>query len=174
VEKLHHGTPSGVDNTVIAFEQPVYFVKGEGVKRLSVGAPLNLIIADTGVTSSTREVVGDVRRRWQSQPDTYEGLFDEIGAIARLAKTAIERGDNEAIGRLMDQNHDLLVALGVSSFELNRLVRAARAAGALGAKMSGAGWGGNIVALVQPRDTQAVASALGETGAVSIIMSEVS
>jgi mevalonate kinase len=174
VEKLHHGTPSGVDNTVIAFEQPVYFIKGKDMKRLSVGAPLNLIIADTGVTSSTREVVGDVRRRWQSQPDDYEGLFDEIGAVVRLAKTAIEQGTGKETGRLMDQNHDLLKTLGVSCFDLDRLVREARAAGALGAKMSGAGWGGNMVALIQPEDVQAVASALREAGAVNIITSQIS
>ncbi|UCC89481.1 MAG: mevalonate kinase, partial [Anaerolineales bacterium] len=132
VEKLHHGTPSGIDNTVVAYQQPVYFVRGEGMTRLSVGTPLNLIIADTGVASSTREVVGDVRRHWQAHTEHYEGLFDEIGAIARLAKSAIEGGDPRAVGRLMDENHELLVSLGVSSPELDRLVEAAQAAGALG------------------------------------------
>jgi mevalonate kinase len=111
VEKLHHGTPSGIDNTVIAYEQPVFFVRGEGIVPLSVGAALSLVIADTGVASSTREVVGDLRHRWQAQPERYEGLFDEIGAIARLAKSAIERGDPHAVGRLMNENHELLMTL---------------------------------------------------------------
>jgi len=174
VEKLHHGTPSGIDNTVIAYEQPVYFVRGEGMKRLAVGAAFNLVIADTGVVSSTRAVVGDVRRRWQADPERTEGLFDEIGAIVRLAKAAIERGDRRAVGRLMDENHELLVTLGVSSPELDRLVAAARAAGAWGAKLSGAGWGGNMLALVEPDHALAVANALRQAGATSTILSRVS
>jgi mevalonate kinase len=172
VEKLHHGTPSGIDNTVIAYEQPVYFVRGEGMKRLSVGTMLNLIIADTGVISSTREVVGDVRRRWEAETERYEGLFDEIGDIAHLAKSAIERGDPNSVGRLMDENHEILVTLGVSSSELDTLVKAAQKAGALGAKMSGAGWGGNMLALVEPNRAPIVASVLQEAGAASTIFSQ--
>jgi mevalonate kinase len=173
VEKLHHGTPSGIDNTVIAYERPVYFVKGQAITPLPVGRALRLVIADTGVISSTRQVVGDVRRRWQSQPRPYEELFDEIGALVRLARTAIERGDPDSIGRLMDKNHDLLMALDVSSPELDRLVRAARAAGALGAKMSGAGWGGNMVALVEASLAPTVASALHNASATNIIFSQI-
>ncbi len=173
VEKLHHGTPSGIDNTVIAYEQPVYFVRGEGVKRLAVGASFNLVIADTGVASSTRAVVGDVRRRWEAERERYEGLFDEIGAVARLAKAAIQRGDRRAMGRLMNENHDLLATLGVSSPELDRLVAAARAAGARGAKLSGAGWGGNMLALVEPEQAPAVAAALRAAGATNVVMSRV-
>ena len=173
VEKLHHGTPSGIDNTVIAYEQPVYFVRGEGVKRLAVGANFNLVVADTGVASSTRAVVGDVRRRWEADRERYEGLFDEIGAVARLAKAAIQRGDRHAVGRLMDENHDLLSTLGVSSAELDRLVGAARAAGAWGAKLSGAGWGGNMLALVEPEQAPAVATALRAAGATNAVMSRV-
>jgi mevalonate kinase len=174
VEKLHHGTPSGIDNTVIAYERSVFFVRGEGMTRLSVGAPLNLIIADTGVVSSTREVVGDVRRRWKAETEGYEGLFDEIGDIARLAMSAVERGDPNAIGRLMDKNHELLMTLGVSSPELNTLVQAAKKAGASGAKMSGAGWGGNMLALAEPDRAPAIASALKNAGALSTIFSQVS
>jgi mevalonate kinase len=173
VEKLHHGTPSGIDNTVIAYEQPVYFVRGEGMARLRVGAALSLVIADTGVVSSTRAVVEDVRRRWQAQPDHYEGVFDEIGAIARQARSAIERGDPSAVGRLMNENHELLVGLGVSSPELDALVKAARAAGALGAKLSGAGWGGNALALVEPGRAPAIASAMREAGAIGAIFTQV-
>ena len=174
VEKLHHGTPSGIDNTVVAYEQPVFFVRGTGITRLSVGAPLNLIIADTGVVSSTRRVVSDVRRRWSAEAERYEGLFDEIGGLARLAKSAIERGNPIAVGRLMDENHELLMTLGVSSPELDKLAEAARMSGALGAKMSGAGWGGNMLALVEAGRAPKVASALHAAGAVSTIFSQIS
>lgn len=174
VEKLHHGTPSGIDNSVIAYEQPIYFVRGERIMRLSVGAPLSLVIADTGVVSSTREVVGDVRRRWQANTERYEGLFDEIDAIVRLARSAIERGEPRAVGRLMDDDHELLVTIGVSSPQLNTLVDAARKAGALGAKLSGAGRGGNMLALVEPDRASIVATALQKAGAVSTIFSQIS
>jgi mevalonate kinase len=174
VEKLHHGTPSGIDNTVIAYEQPVFFVRGIGMTRLSVGGPLNLVIADTGVVSSTREVVGDVRRRWEAKTDYYDGLFDEIGAIAQLARSAIERGDPSAVGRLMNENHELLGAIGVSSSELDTLVEAARATGALGAKLSGAGWGGNMLALVEANYAPDVASALRDAGAANTILTHIS
>lgn len=174
VEKLHHGTPSGIDNTVVAYAQPVFFVRGSGLTRLSVGAPLNLVIGDTGVVSSTREVVGEVRRRWSADAERYEGLFDQIGAVARLAKSVIERGDPDAVGRLMDENHELLMTLGVSSPELDKLVEAARKAGALGAKMSGAGWGGNMLALVEAERMPTIAGALQAAGAVGTIFSRIS
>ena len=174
VEKLHHGTPSGIDNTVVAYAQPVFFVRGRGITRLSVGAPLNLVIGDTGVVSSTREVVGDVRRRWSADTEGYEGVFDQIGALARQAKSVIERGYPKDVGRLMDENHELLITLGVSSPELDKLVEAAKTAGALGAKMSGAGWGGNMLALVEAERTPTMAGALQAAGAVSTIFSRIS
>jgi len=174
VEKLHHGTPSGIDNTVIAYEQPVYFVRGQGMTRLSAGTPLHLVIADTGIVSSTRAVVSDVRRRWEAESERYEGLFDEIGAIARLARSAIEGGDSAAIARLMNENHQLLMDLGVSAPELDNLVQVARMAGAMGAKMSGAGWGGNMLALVEPQHAPTVARALEQAGAIRTITSRVS
>ncbi|HID87937.1 MAG TPA: mevalonate kinase [Anaerolineae bacterium] len=172
-EVIHHGTPSGIDNTVVAYEQPVYFVRGQPIERLRVGAPLRLAIADTGIASSTREVVGDVRRAWERDRARYERLFDQIGEIARRARRAIEGGELEVLGRLLDENHGLLQAMGVSSPELDGLAEAARAAGALGAKLSGAGRGGNMIALIQPEMRAKVAEALREAGAASVILTEV-
>ncbi len=175
VEKIYHGTPSGIDNTVIAFEQPVYFIKGRPVQRLAVGHPFTLVIGDTGQVAPTHQVVGDLRQRWQAEPELYEGYFDEIGAIAAQARLAIEQElfPLEAIGKLMDQNQELLERVGVSSPELERLIVAARQAGALGAKLSGAGWGGNMIALVRPENTTVVAQALMQAGATGVIVTEV-
>jgi mevalonate kinase len=174
VEKLYHGTPSGVDNTVIAFGQPVYFIKGSTIQRMPVQQPLTLVVGDTGVVAPTHLVVGEVRRRWQAEPERYEGYFDEIEAIVEQARVAIERGvaGLPAIGRLLDENQALLERLGVSSPKLNRLIQAARQAGALGAKLSGAGWGGNMIALAWPDTAAAVAQALTEAGAVQVITTE--
>jgi mevalonate kinase len=177
VEKLYHGTPSGIDNTVIAFQQPVYFIKGEAIRRMRVGRPFHLVIGDTGLVSPTHKVVGDLRRRWQADPDNYEGYFDEIETVANQARVAIEQGlpGLAALGKLMDENQELLESLGVSSPELDRLIKAARQAGALGAKLSGAGWGGNMIALVPPDQTvrEQVAHALREAGATGVIVTEV-
>ncbi|MGD9144005.1 MAG: mevalonate kinase [Anaerolineae bacterium] len=172
-EILYHGTPSGIDNTVIAFEKPIWFVKDEGWEIFWVGTPLLLAIADTGVESSTRAVVGDLRQRYQSEAQQYEPLFQRIGEIAVTARSAIEQGNSEILGQLMDENHILLQKLGVSCPELDRLVVAARDGGALGAKMSGAGWGGNMIAIVTEETRGRVDLMLRLAGANRVILTEV-
>jgi mevalonate kinase len=171
VEKLYHGTPSGIDNTVIAYQMPVYFLKGSPnrVERLAVGAPFTLLIADTGNPSPTAIAVGEVRRGWQADPERFEALFDQMGEIARQARKAIEEGDLPALGPLMNANHRILSEMGVSSPELDRLVAAARKAGAQGAKLSGGGQGGNMIALVHPQDAGQVFAALQQAGAARVI-----
>jgi mevalonate kinase len=170
VEKLHHGTPSGIDNTVIAYGMPVYFVRGQTIETFDVGGSLHLIIADTGVASPTRVAVSDVRRGWERDPTRFERMFSEIGEVVRQARALIEAGDNAArLGELMDRNHEVLSEMGVSSPDLERLVRAARAEGALGAKLSGAGRGGNMIALVAPESQTRISDALKRAGAVRII-----
>ena len=174
VEKIHHGTPSGIDNTVVAFEQPVYFVRyptGNQIETFSVAKPLRLLIADTGVRSHTRVAVGDVRHHWQKDKDRFEALFEECGRIAQAARAAIEAGDITHIGHLMTENQALLVEMTVSSPELDSLVQAAQAAGALGAKLSGAGRGGNMIALVTADTETAVYQALYAAGAKTVLSS---
>jgi mevalonate kinase len=172
-EVLHHGTPSGIDNSVIAFERPTYFVKDESLETFEVGHPFLLIIADTGVPSATRDVVDFVRRAWQVDRPRFDGLFSQVGLLAVQARNVIARGHPSELGSLMDTNQELLEEIGVSSPEIDRLVAAARGAGALGAKLSGAGWGGNIVALVTPSVQEEVVSALQIAGAVRTITTEV-
>jgi hypothetical protein len=132
VERIYHGTPSGIDNTVIAHEQPVYFIWGQPPEPLPVGGVLHLLVADSGVPSQTREVVGDVRRRWEAEPARYEALFDRVAEEVEAARRAIAQGDVRALGERMDANHELLREMGVSAPVLDRLVEAARRAGALG------------------------------------------
>ncbi len=173
VEKIYHGTPSGIDNTVIAYEQPVYFVRGRSPEPFSPRFPLPLLIADSGVSSPTREVVGDLRRRWETDPTHYAALFDRIAAEVEAARRAIEAGDPPELGMRMNRNHELLREIGVSSPVLDRLVEAARRAGALGAKLSGAGWGGNVIALVDPLAAEEIERALREAGARNVWRTDV-
>jgi len=173
-EKLYHGTPSGIDNTVVAFERPVYFVKDQKMEIFPVKIPFLLAIADTGIASPTKIAVSHVRRAWERKREKYEELFDEIGTIADMARQAIERGEIETVGRLMNENHRLLQLMGVSSPELEGLVEAAREGGALGAKLSGAGRGGNVIALITQETRSRVEMMLRLAGAKGVIVSEVS
>ncbi len=173
VEKLHHGTPSGIDNTVIAFERPVYFVKGQPIEFCRVAQPFALAIADTGIAAPTKSVVGDVRRAWEAAPQKYEELFDRVGMIAQMGRTAIEQGMLGALGTLMKMNQTCLRELQVSSPEIERLVEAATAAGAWGAKVSGAGRGGNVIALVDKVTQDKVSRAMLGAGAQRVIVTEI-
>jgi mevalonate kinase len=173
IEKLHHGTPSGIDNTVVTYARPVYFVKGQPPETFKVGAPFTVVIGDTGVAASTKAAVSDVRSLWQTAPGRWEDVFDQVGEIARQARAAIESGDVSALGPLMDANPVLLQRMTVSSPELERLLSAARAAGAQGAKLSGGGRGGNMIALVAKEKAPAVAEALQSAGAKRTIITRV-
>ncbi|MCA0453008.1 MAG: mevalonate kinase [Chloroflexi bacterium] len=168
IEKLFHGTPSGIDNTVIVYERPVYFVRSQPIEQLVIGKPFRLVIGDTGVSASTKVAVSDVRKLYDSDQTEFSGLFDEIGSLVIAGRGAIEHGDEVRLGSIMDQNHELLQQLTVSSPELDNLVVTARRAGALGAKMSGGGRGGNMIALVAEPLAQSVMNALLESGAVRI------
>jgi len=173
VEKLHHGTPSGIDNTVITYAKPVYFVKGQPIETFRVGKPFTIVIGDTGIPAPTKESVGDVRKLWEVDRPRWEKVFDEIGEIARSAKEKIESGEWRVLAPLMDTNHALLQQLTVSSAELDRLVEAGRRSGALGAKMSGGGRGGNMIALVERKNAPAVAEALKSAGAKRTIITTI-
>jgi mevalonate kinase len=173
IEKLHHGTPSGIDNTVVTYAKPVYFVKSQPLELFKAGKPFTIVIADTGVSAPTKESVGDVRRLWMNDRSRWETVFDKIGEISFTARRAIEAGRPELLGELMDENHVLLQKLTVSSPGLDQLVEAARMTGALGAKLSGGGRGGNMIALVEPETAENISSALKEAGAKNTIVTQV-
>ena len=168
-EIIFHGTPSGIDNTVVAFEKPVYFVKGERMDIFWVGRPFTLIVADTGVPSRTRDTVADVRQHWLVDRPRYEALFDAVGGVVDRARQAIIVGDVEALGLLMDENQALLQEMHVSGPELDRLIQVAREAGAKGAKLSGGGRGGCLIALANGENDSKIATALLLAGAAQVI-----
>lgn len=173
IEKLHHGTPSGIDNTVITYNMPVYYMKGKPIETFKCGKPFTIVIGDTGVAAPTKESVGDVRRLWQRDANRFENIFNEVAQISTMARHFIESGRPELLGELMDHNHEFLQQMTVSSPELDVLVDAARKAGALGAKLSGGGRGGNMIALVNQASAESVAGALISAGAKRTIITEV-
>jgi len=171
-EKIFHGNPSGIDNTVVSYEQPVYFIKGKPITMLKVGKPFTIVIGDTGVPkASTKELVEGVAARMRREPAKYNAMMDEMAGIANKAKRIIESGDPSDLGALMDCNHELLRDIGVSHPMLEKLVKAAKDGGALGAKLVGAGGGGNMIALA--KDAERVKMALLKAGAKQAFITSV-
>ncbi len=165
VEKLHHGAPSGIDNTVVVYERPVYFAQGHPLEFVEIRTSLRLLLADTGIAASTRAAVAHVRDLRQRRPARTNAIFEEIGAIVKEARSCLESGEAARLGPLMRQNHALLRQLEVSSAALDKLVAAALEAGALGAKLSGGGLGGCMIALVDQVSEPLVRQRLLEAGA---------
>jgi len=173
IEIFQHGTPSGIDNTVIAFNKPVFFRKGYPPEFLKIGAPMNLVIADTGVRSMTKETVAQVRKFKESDPSVVDGIIHKIGDIVERAKNEIENGNSNAVGSLMTENHNLLAKLGVSCRELDHLVAVSLKEGALGAKLCGSGRGGNIVALCNEELAGSLRTALLNNGSTNCFISKI-
>ncbi len=148
-EKLAHGTPSGIDNAVATYAKPVLFRNSGslGIETLNLTEAPPLVIACSRHSGLTHEMVRDVRQRRSRQAKRYDALFDEIDAMSRAGATALERRDYAGLGDLMNLCHGLLNAILVSTPELEAMVSIARKNGAVGAKLTGAGGGGSVVAL---------------------------
>lgn len=147
-ERVFHGNPSGIDAAVSARGGCALFRKGEALERVRVRGTLHLCVGSTGIASSTKVMVDGVANMRARKPELVAKTFEGIRALVSNARVAIEHGDRVTLGKLMDLNQMLLSGLFVSSSEIERLCGAAREAGALGAKLTGAGGGGSVVALV--------------------------
>ncbi len=128
-----------------------------------------IVIGDTGIFSSTKELVANVRKLRESYPELIEPLMASIGRISKIGESLVMAGDYPSIGKLMDVNQGLLDALGVNILELSRLIYSARKAGAYGAKITGAGGGGCMVALTATGRCTHVAEAMQKADGKVII-----
>lgn len=146
-EKIFHGNPSGVDNMVSASGGLCVYRKGEPLEPVPIRSPLTLVVGNSGEPSSTKEMVESVARQHEKDPERIEKTFEGIASIVRNGRLACIEGDHKAIGQLMDLNHFLLSSLMLCTTKLDQLCQAARNAGAVGAKLTGAGGGGCMVAL---------------------------
>jgi mevalonate kinase len=157
-DSAYAGTPSGIDNTASTYGGLLWFVKNAGapptMEPLKIREPLRIVMGNTLLTTNTEAAVAGVRRRKAEQPETYERLFARARSLAGEARAALERFDVAEVGRLMDENHALLQAIEVSHPKLDALVKIALDNGAAGAKMTGGGLGGYMVALTPDEGTQ--------------------
>ena len=162
-ERVFHGNPSGIDNTMSAVGGVALFRRGEPLVPLRSNKPLHLVIGYSGESSSTKEMVASVRRQLEEDRARVTQTFDGIETLVRNAKLAIEAGDHVALGQLLDLNHTLLSSMMLCTTKLDAMCQAAREAGALGAKITGAGGGGCMFALAAKREEAArLKDVLGE------------
>lgn len=166
-EKGYHGTPSGIDNTAATYGGLIWFVRGTPnvIERMKLERPIEIVVGNTGLVANTKAAVAGVRERKEKYPEKYGKIFKEADDLAHEARKALESYDLKAVGKLMNENHKLLQEIEVSCKELDFLVDLAREQGALGAKMTGGGLGGNMVALTPGKDLQEkVARAMEKKG----------
>jgi len=169
-EKIVHGTPSGIDNTISTFGGLIYYQKGK-IEQINSTNEFSLVIGNTLISRQTKVLVAKVRALKEILPSVVVKIFSSIGDIVNLAKEELVSGNIEKLGHLININHGLLESIGVSHRKLSELVHAALSAGALGAKLTGAGGGGCMFALVKKENLSTVATAIKQAGGVPIITS---
>lgn len=167
-EKIIHGTPSGVDNTVATFGGCMKFQQGN-IKRVRSSA-IQLIIGNTGISRETKKWVSKVRTRYESYPEVIDPTFEVMGSLTQEAEKFLANGDLEKLGEIFDINQGLLSTIGVSIPKLDHLINIAQTAGAYGAKLTGAGGGGCMFALVDKNNQHPVFRALQKNGIEPIIV----
>lgn len=165
-EQIAHERPSGLDAAATCAPAPIRFQGGQ-MRSLSQRIDRGfLVIADSGVHGSTRQAVGGLRQRYEADPDGIGPLISCLGALTHTAIEALDAGAPRALGAAMDRAHEVLADLGLSLPVLERLTRTARQAGALGAKLTGGGLGGCVIALTDSESAAArVRDALVRAGA---------
>jgi mevalonate kinase len=169
-EKAYAGTPSGIDNTAATFGGLIWFKRNllggpNTIEKLSIREAVEIVIGNTGIVANTKAMVAGVGERKKKYPEKYNTLFKQAEDLAFTARKALEEFDLIKVGRLMNENHRLQQEIEVSCKELDYLVNLAREQGAFGAKLTGGGGGGCMVALTPGKDLQeAVATAMEQEG----------
>ena len=169
-EKAYAGTPSGIDNTAATFGGLLWFKKNmtscaNTVEKLHIREPVEIVIGSTGVVANTKAMVEGVADRKRKNPEEYDAIFEQAEALALIGRKALLAFDLKKVGELMNDNHHLLRQIEVSHEKLDLLVDIARKQGAYGAKLTGGGGGGCMVALTPSLELQGrVAKAIENAG----------
>ena len=165
-EKGYHGSPSGLDNTCATYGMLIKFQRkpeGNLIERLELDKSAEIVMANTGIPANTKALVAGVKERREKGPEKYKRIFEDYMGMFDEGLTALKAGDWQEVGILMDWNQELLREIGVSHPKLEELIKRAKEAGACGAKLTGGGGGGYMVALTPGKELQErVAKALGE------------
>jgi len=163
-ERILHGSPSGIDHATSIYGGAIAYSPPKGFRRLSVAKEISLVVGDTLKRRSTRDQVLKVQSFLKRDGRVAREIFDRIRGISEGAISCLEGGDMEGLGELMNENQALLSEVGASSEELDRLIGASLEAGAFGAKLTGAGGGGCMIALGPPEALDAIANSIKGAG----------
>lgn len=169
-EKAYAGTPSGIDNTAATFGGLIWFKRNlsggpNTINRLNIEEPMEIVIGNTGIVANTKAMVAGVAERKKKYPKKYNALFKQAEKLALTANKTLQRFDLKKIGELMNENHRLLQEIEVSCKELDYLVNLSLEQGAFGAKLTGGGGGGCMLALTPGKELQdVVASTMEQQG----------
>ncbi|MCH4123403.1 MAG: mevalonate kinase [Levilactobacillus sp.] len=146
-EKITHGNPSGIDAATVSSDVPIWFVPHQETLQIPFTLRGYLVIADSGIKGQTGQAVAAVARRKMAFPQVTTQQIQRLGELSHQARTALAAPDLMHLGQIMTDAQDQLRGLGVSSEELDQLTQVARQNGALGAKLTGGGMGGCLIAL---------------------------
>ncbi|MDP4084888.1 MAG: mevalonate kinase [Bacillota bacterium] len=144
-----HGNPSGIDMAAASGETPIWFQKDREIDQIQIGAPIHLVVADSGRVGDTLSAVSGVKEKYKTDQHKTNASMEHLEEITYTARTALSGGHLKILGHLLDLAQEELTSLGVSDDGINKLVHAARKAGALGAKLTGGGRGGCVIALAK-------------------------
>lgn len=175
-EKIAHGNPSGLDALMTSSSTPYYYIKGQPVTPIDLYLTAVLVVADTGKTGQTKEAVASVGEKVRSKNGAlYQRKIKDLGQLAKSCKDYLSLNQPDKLGLAMNQAQNLLSELGVSSLDLDALVVSALSHNALGAKLTGGGRGGCMIALARDlNDAQVIAAALEAAGAKATWLYEMS
>jgi mevalonate kinase len=163
-ERLIHGIPSGIDSTICAHGGVLLFKHGSRPRKLSLEGPRSLIISYSGIDRNTRGQIGMVSRAKDSSPDFFSMLVDAVSRVSQAAAERLREGDMKELGNLLTLNHAVLASVGVSNGTLDRMVGLLGSLGSYGAKLTGAGGGGSVLAVAPEAKEKRIVSGLSARG----------
>ena len=148
-ETFAHGAPSGIDSLTITSPSPIWYERNQPIEYIEPAGDFNFVVADTGKMADTKASVGAVKQLLDLAPEKISRKIERIGDITHQVREALEKSSKHLLGRLLDEAQKELEAIGVSDTSLNRIIQCAKEEGALGAKLTGGGSGGCVIALAE-------------------------
>lgn len=148
-EKIAHGNPSGLDTIVTVSNQPIYYIKDQSIETFDINSDGYLIVADSGIKGQTKLAVSELAKLKELKPEFVNKSITTLGELTKEAKVYLQENEMNELGVTMTNAHNILVDLNISNESLDNLVNSALNSGALGAKLTGGGKGGCIIALAK-------------------------